>query len=127
MRHRRSETLTLIWKPLTVIPAKAGIQSFQAFLDPGFRRGDGVRISLVLELTALGPTPSPAHLSASHPGSQALGRTHQVALAMVGHFVGRHAFAPHYANTAVTKSFQATVRSSANLFPFRGDCFPPLP
>jgi hypothetical protein len=26
---------------LGVIPAKAGIQFFQAFLDPGFRRGDG--------------------------------------------------------------------------------------
>jgi len=29
-------------KPLfLVIPAQAGIQSFQALLDPGFRRGDG--------------------------------------------------------------------------------------
>jgi len=27
--------------PLFVIPAKAGIQVFQGFLDPGFRRGDG--------------------------------------------------------------------------------------
>jgi hypothetical protein len=26
---------------LSVIPAKAGIQEKQAFLDPGFRRGDG--------------------------------------------------------------------------------------
>jgi hypothetical protein len=26
-----------------VIPAKAGIQVFQGILDPGFRRGDGVR------------------------------------------------------------------------------------
>jgi hypothetical protein len=25
----------------SVIPAKAGIQCFQAFLDPGLRRGDG--------------------------------------------------------------------------------------
>ena len=25
-----------------VIPAKAGIQSLQPLLDPGFRRGDGV-------------------------------------------------------------------------------------
>jgi len=25
-----------------VIPAKAGIQSFQIFPDPGFRRGDGM-------------------------------------------------------------------------------------
>ena len=34
--------LTLMWKFLGVIPAKAGIQSFQAVLDPGFRRGDAV-------------------------------------------------------------------------------------
>jgi len=27
---------------LAVIPAKAGIQGFQAFFDPGFRRGDSV-------------------------------------------------------------------------------------
>jgi hypothetical protein len=26
-----------------VIPAKAGIQSFQDLLDPGFRRGDNIR------------------------------------------------------------------------------------
>ena len=26
--------------PFFVIPAKAGIQSFQRLLDPGFRRGD---------------------------------------------------------------------------------------
>jgi len=31
-----------MWKFLGVIPAKAGIQSFQAVLDPGFRRGDVV-------------------------------------------------------------------------------------
>jgi len=33
---------------LAVIPAKAGIQGFQAFLDPGFRRGDvlGMEFSL---------------------------------------------------------------------------------
>ena len=35
-----------VWKrrigALVVIPAKAGIQSFQAVLDPGFRRGDAV-------------------------------------------------------------------------------------
>jgi hypothetical protein len=29
-------------EPLIVIPAKAGIQSFQDLLDPGFRRGDDV-------------------------------------------------------------------------------------
>jgi hypothetical protein len=28
-------------KFFTVIPAKAGIQVLQGFLDPGFRRGDG--------------------------------------------------------------------------------------
>jgi len=39
---------------LTVIPAKAGIQSFQALLDPGFRRGDGAGDSIFLKLTALG-------------------------------------------------------------------------
>ncbi len=27
-------------KPLTVIPAEAGIQVLQSLLDPGFRRGD---------------------------------------------------------------------------------------
>jgi hypothetical protein len=32
----------------------AGIQSFQAFLDPGFRRGGGVVDSILLNLTALG-------------------------------------------------------------------------
>jgi hypothetical protein len=32
----------LLQKAFTVIPAKAGIQSFCDFLDPGFRRGDGV-------------------------------------------------------------------------------------
>jgi hypothetical protein len=37
-----------------VIPAKAGIQSFRVFLDPGFRRGDGVGDLLFLKLTALG-------------------------------------------------------------------------
>jgi hypothetical protein len=35
-------TLTLMWKFLGVIPAKAGIQSVQAVLDPGLRRGDSV-------------------------------------------------------------------------------------
>ncbi len=40
-----------------LIPAKAGIQSFQAFLDPGFRRGDGVGHPISLKLTALVPTP----------------------------------------------------------------------
>jgi len=29
-------------KSFFVIPAKAGIQSFQSFLGPGFRRGDGL-------------------------------------------------------------------------------------
>jgi hypothetical protein len=28
-------------KSLGVIPAEAGIQMFQGFLDPGFRRDDG--------------------------------------------------------------------------------------
>jgi hypothetical protein len=28
-------------KSFDVIPVKAGIQAFQAFLDPVFRRGDG--------------------------------------------------------------------------------------
>ncbi len=41
-----------------VIPAKAGIQSFEAFLDPGFRRGNGVSNLIFLKLTALGPTPA---------------------------------------------------------------------
>ncbi len=43
---------------IVVIPAKAGIQSFQAFLDPGFRRGDGVSNLISLKLTALGLTPT---------------------------------------------------------------------
>jgi hypothetical protein len=29
--------------PFSVIPAEAGIQSFQAFLDPGVRRGDDMK------------------------------------------------------------------------------------
>jgi hypothetical protein len=29
--------------PLSVIPAEAGIQSFQAVLDPGVRRGDDMK------------------------------------------------------------------------------------
>jgi len=32
---------SLLQKSLAVIPAKAGIQSFQDVLDPGFRRGAG--------------------------------------------------------------------------------------
>jgi hypothetical protein len=31
-----------------VIPAKAGIQSFQYFLDSGFRRSDGIDIDITL-------------------------------------------------------------------------------
>jgi hypothetical protein len=34
--------LSLLQKPLNVIPAKAGIQSVRAFLDPRFREGDGI-------------------------------------------------------------------------------------
>ena len=128
--------LTLIRKPLTVIPEKAGIQSFRAFLDPGacpgprsgVRWGDGVRNSLFLELTALGPTPSPARLSAGHPVSQALGRTHQVAPrhGRGCHFVARHAFAFPYANTAAMKSFHATVRSAAACFRFEATASRPF-
>jgi hypothetical protein len=59
----------LTWKPLTSfrprikcgincsrskIPIYRRIQSFRAFLDPGFRRGDGVGDLLFLKLTALG-------------------------------------------------------------------------
>jgi hypothetical protein len=40
-------------KAFGVIPAKAGIQSFQAFLDPGFRRGDYVGNLVFLKLAAL--------------------------------------------------------------------------
>jgi hypothetical protein len=36
-----------------VIPAKAGIQLIQELLDPGFRRGDGVGNSDLLESTTL--------------------------------------------------------------------------
>ena len=36
-----------------VIPAEAGIQAFQAFLDPGFRRGDGVGKSIPLKSMTL--------------------------------------------------------------------------
>ena len=46
-----------MWRLLGVIPAKAGIQSFQTLLDPGFLRGDGVANEIFLKLTALGPTP----------------------------------------------------------------------
>ena len=34
--------VSLLQKSLGVIPAEAGIQVFQPFLDPGFRRGDGI-------------------------------------------------------------------------------------
>jgi hypothetical protein len=43
-----------MWKLPGVIPAKAGIQSFQPILDPGFRRGDGVENQILLKWTALG-------------------------------------------------------------------------
>jgi hypothetical protein len=33
---------SLLQKPLNVIPAKAGIQTVRAFLDPRFREGDGI-------------------------------------------------------------------------------------
>ena len=36
-----------------VIRAKAGIQSFQAFLDPGFRQGDGVDNPISIKLMVL--------------------------------------------------------------------------
>jgi len=39
-----------------VIPAKAGIQSFQSFLDPGFHRCDVECIRISLKLMALGST-----------------------------------------------------------------------
>jgi hypothetical protein len=29
-------------RPVSVIPAEAGIQEYQGLLDPGFRRGDGL-------------------------------------------------------------------------------------
>mgnify|MGYP000854471002 CR=1 FL=1 len=32
-----------------VIPAKAGIQYFQGFLDPGFRRGDDANHAIILK------------------------------------------------------------------------------
>jgi hypothetical protein len=38
---RTASFLSLLQKSLFVIPAEAGIQVFQGFLDPGFRRGDG--------------------------------------------------------------------------------------
>jgi len=34
--------MSLLQKSLGIIPAKAGIQPFRAFLVPGFRRGDGI-------------------------------------------------------------------------------------
>jgi len=34
--------LRLLQNSFIVIPVKAGIQVLQAFLDPGFRRGDGL-------------------------------------------------------------------------------------
>ena len=40
-----------------VIPAKAGIQSFYAILDPGFRRGDGANNHFSLKFMTLGCTP----------------------------------------------------------------------
>jgi hypothetical protein len=40
--HRQSTKIPRpLQKPLTVIPAKAGIQVFWCLLDPGFRHGDG--------------------------------------------------------------------------------------
>ena len=39
--------------PRDVIPAKAGIQSFQILLDPGFRRGDGMANGILLKLMTL--------------------------------------------------------------------------
>jgi len=51
----------LLQKSLTVIPAKAGIQSFQEVLDPDFRRDDGlvefckrlIRLLVVIKLCGL--------------------------------------------------------------------------
>ena len=41
--HRKNDELVKSQKtPFSVIPAEAGIQEYQEFLDPGFRRGDGV-------------------------------------------------------------------------------------
>jgi hypothetical protein len=34
--------MSLLQKSIYVIPAKAGIQAFQALLGPGFRRRDGI-------------------------------------------------------------------------------------
>ena len=43
---------------LYVIPAKAGIQAFEAFLASRFHRDDGDANGIFLMLTALGPTPA---------------------------------------------------------------------
>jgi hypothetical protein len=37
-----------------VIPAEAGIQVFEDFLDPGFRRGDGLKELIYHALSSLG-------------------------------------------------------------------------
>jgi hypothetical protein len=34
--------MSQLQKPIIVIPAEAGIRSFQSFLDAGFRRCDGL-------------------------------------------------------------------------------------
>jgi hypothetical protein len=36
---------------LSVMPAEAGIQSFQYVLDPGLRRGDASHLIQVIEIT----------------------------------------------------------------------------
>jgi hypothetical protein len=41
IKGKNRKILSLLQKSLDVIPAKTGIQAFQGFLDPDFRRDDG--------------------------------------------------------------------------------------
>jgi hypothetical protein len=60
--------------PFPVIPAEAGIQSFQAVLDPGVRRGDGFGYLLRARQNCLPPKhpfqPSEFHLLFFSPPSE---------------------------------------------------------
>jgi hypothetical protein len=42
LRDKSDEVVKSLKMPFCVIPAKAGIQVYHEFLDPGFRRGDGL-------------------------------------------------------------------------------------
>jgi len=69
--------MSLLQKSLAVIPAKAGIQSFQDVLDPGFRRGAGfVEFCKSLVLSAIVDTPT--DLIEATPGRTGVSAGHSV-------------------------------------------------